>query len=146
MDSFGTEPAFNLGSYARSHGYKTLWGSWGLKPLQYMTMFRKFSFSVFTLLVADYVFLTVHTNNNLQKHLNIVLCTALALLTCKLRQRNQFFTVTGDFRLLFHLLFQRDYVESWSSLIVFLLPLKLQNGCVDIKMSSKPAANDETNP
>lgn len=41
LDSFGTEPAFNLASYARSHGYKTLWGSWGLQPLQYMTMFRK---------------------------------------------------------------------------------------------------------
>uniref|UniRef100_A0A671WGN4 alpha-1,6-mannosyl-glycoprotein 6-beta-N-acetylglucosaminyltransferase n=1 Tax=Sparus aurata TaxID=8175 RepID=A0A671WGN4_SPAAU len=39
LDSFGTEPAFNLGSYTRSHGYKTLWGSWGLQPLQYMTMF-----------------------------------------------------------------------------------------------------------
>ncbi|XP_049419527.1 alpha-1,6-mannosylglycoprotein 6-beta-N-acetylglucosaminyltransferase B-like [Epinephelus fuscoguttatus] len=39
LDSFGTEPAFNLGSYAHSHGYKTLWGSWGLQPLQYMTMF-----------------------------------------------------------------------------------------------------------
>ncbi|XP_060884626.1 alpha-1,6-mannosylglycoprotein 6-beta-N-acetylglucosaminyltransferase B-like [Labrus mixtus] len=39
LDSFGTEPAFNLGSYARSTGYQTLWGSWGLQPLQYMTMF-----------------------------------------------------------------------------------------------------------
>uniref|UniRef100_A0A3Q3ID74 alpha-1,6-mannosyl-glycoprotein 6-beta-N-acetylglucosaminyltransferase n=1 Tax=Monopterus albus TaxID=43700 RepID=A0A3Q3ID74_MONAL len=39
LDSFGTEPAFNLGSYARRWGYKTLWGSWGLHPLQYMTMF-----------------------------------------------------------------------------------------------------------
>ncbi|XP_059892565.1 alpha-1,6-mannosylglycoprotein 6-beta-N-acetylglucosaminyltransferase B-like [Gadus macrocephalus] len=39
LDSFGTEPAFNMGSYARSHGYRTLWGSWGLQPLQYMTMF-----------------------------------------------------------------------------------------------------------
>uniref|UniRef100_A0A4W6BJ14 alpha-1,6-mannosyl-glycoprotein 6-beta-N-acetylglucosaminyltransferase n=1 Tax=Lates calcarifer TaxID=8187 RepID=A0A4W6BJ14_LATCA len=39
LDSFGTEPAFNLGSYAQSHGYKTLWGRWGLQPLQYMTMF-----------------------------------------------------------------------------------------------------------
>ncbi|XP_068610972.1 alpha-1,6-mannosylglycoprotein 6-beta-N-acetylglucosaminyltransferase B-like [Brachionichthys hirsutus] len=39
LDSFGTEPAFNLRSYARSHGYKTVWGSWGLQPLQYMTMF-----------------------------------------------------------------------------------------------------------
>uniref|UniRef100_A0A3B5A9L5 alpha-1,6-mannosyl-glycoprotein 6-beta-N-acetylglucosaminyltransferase n=1 Tax=Stegastes partitus TaxID=144197 RepID=A0A3B5A9L5_9TELE len=39
LDSFGTEPAFNLASYAHSHGYKTLWGSWGLQPLQYMTMF-----------------------------------------------------------------------------------------------------------
>nr|XP_057918272.1 alpha-1,6-mannosylglycoprotein 6-beta-N-acetylglucosaminyltransferase B-like [Doryrhamphus excisus] len=39
LDSFGTEPAFNLGSYASSHGYKTLWGSWNLHPLQYMTMF-----------------------------------------------------------------------------------------------------------
>ncbi|XP_071397465.1 alpha-1,6-mannosylglycoprotein 6-beta-N-acetylglucosaminyltransferase B-like [Centroberyx affinis] len=39
LDSFGTEPAFNLGSYARSRGYKTLWGSWALQPLQYMTMF-----------------------------------------------------------------------------------------------------------
>ncbi|XP_040885175.1 alpha-1,6-mannosylglycoprotein 6-beta-N-acetylglucosaminyltransferase B-like [Toxotes jaculatrix] len=39
LDSFGTEPAFNLGSYAHSHGYKTLWGRWGLQPLQYMTMF-----------------------------------------------------------------------------------------------------------
>uniref|UniRef100_A0A668RX15 alpha-1,6-mannosyl-glycoprotein 6-beta-N-acetylglucosaminyltransferase n=1 Tax=Oreochromis aureus TaxID=47969 RepID=A0A668RX15_OREAU len=41
LDSFGTEPAFNFASYARSHGYKTLWGSWDLQPLQYMTMFRK---------------------------------------------------------------------------------------------------------
>lgn len=41
LDSFGTEPAFNLASYAHLHGYKTLWGSWGLQPLQYMTMFRK---------------------------------------------------------------------------------------------------------
>ncbi|XP_026034518.1 alpha-1,6-mannosylglycoprotein 6-beta-N-acetylglucosaminyltransferase B-like isoform X3 [Astatotilapia calliptera] len=39
LDSFGTEPAFNFASYARSHGYKTLWGSWDLQPLQYMTMF-----------------------------------------------------------------------------------------------------------
>ncbi|XP_041828923.1 alpha-1,6-mannosylglycoprotein 6-beta-N-acetylglucosaminyltransferase B-like isoform X2 [Melanotaenia boesemani] len=39
LDSFGTEPAFNLATYAHSHGYKTLWGSWGLQPLQYMTMF-----------------------------------------------------------------------------------------------------------
>ncbi|XP_023862521.1 alpha-1,6-mannosylglycoprotein 6-beta-N-acetylglucosaminyltransferase B-like [Salvelinus sp. IW2-2015] len=39
LDSFGTEPAFNLGTYARSHGYNTLWGSWRLQPLQYMTMF-----------------------------------------------------------------------------------------------------------
>ncbi|KAF7667702.1 hypothetical protein LDENG_00049030 [Lucifuga dentata] len=39
LDSFGTEPAFNLRSYARSRSYKTLWGSWGLQPLQYMTMF-----------------------------------------------------------------------------------------------------------
>uniref|UniRef100_A0A3B5KVU5 alpha-1,6-mannosyl-glycoprotein 6-beta-N-acetylglucosaminyltransferase n=1 Tax=Xiphophorus couchianus TaxID=32473 RepID=A0A3B5KVU5_9TELE len=39
LDSFGTEPAFNLASYAHLHGYKTLWGSWGLQPLQYMTMF-----------------------------------------------------------------------------------------------------------
>uniref|UniRef100_A0A3Q3AQ61 alpha-1,6-mannosyl-glycoprotein 6-beta-N-acetylglucosaminyltransferase n=1 Tax=Kryptolebias marmoratus TaxID=37003 RepID=A0A3Q3AQ61_KRYMA len=39
LDSFGTEPAFNLGTYARSHGYKTQWGSWSLRSLQYMTMF-----------------------------------------------------------------------------------------------------------
>ncbi|KAM9425869.1 alpha-1,6-mannosylglycoprotein 6-beta-N-acetylglucosaminyltransferase B-like [Pholidichthys leucotaenia] len=39
LDSFGTEPAFNLESYAHNHGYITLWGSWGLQPLQYMTMF-----------------------------------------------------------------------------------------------------------
>ncbi|KAM6897489.1 alpha-1,6-mannosylglycoprotein 6-beta-N-acetylglucosaminyltransferase B-like [Xenentodon cancila] len=39
LDSFGTEPAFNLANYAQSHGYKTLWGSWGLQPLQYMNMF-----------------------------------------------------------------------------------------------------------
>lgn len=41
LDSFGTEPAFNLGTYARSRGYITQWGSWSLHPLQYMTMFRK---------------------------------------------------------------------------------------------------------
>uniref|UniRef100_A0AAV2LI56 alpha-1,6-mannosyl-glycoprotein 6-beta-N-acetylglucosaminyltransferase n=1 Tax=Knipowitschia caucasica TaxID=637954 RepID=A0AAV2LI56_KNICA len=39
LDSFGTEPAFNLGSYAHSGGFETLWGSWGLRPQQYMTMF-----------------------------------------------------------------------------------------------------------
>ncbi|CAB1443961.1 unnamed protein product [Pleuronectes platessa] len=41
LDSFGTEPAFNLESYANSHGYKTLWGRWGLQPLQFMTMFHR---------------------------------------------------------------------------------------------------------
>ncbi|KPP61217.1 alpha-1,6-mannosylglycoprotein 6-beta-N-acetylglucosaminyltransferase B-like [Scleropages formosus] len=39
LDSFGTEPAFNVGEYARKRGYTTMWGSWGLQPLQYMTMF-----------------------------------------------------------------------------------------------------------
>ncbi|XP_035985570.1 alpha-1,6-mannosylglycoprotein 6-beta-N-acetylglucosaminyltransferase B [Fundulus heteroclitus] len=39
LDSFGTEPAFNLASYAHIGGYETLWGSWGLQPLQYLTMF-----------------------------------------------------------------------------------------------------------
>uniref|UniRef100_A0A8C6TBK7 alpha-1,6-mannosyl-glycoprotein 6-beta-N-acetylglucosaminyltransferase n=1 Tax=Neogobius melanostomus TaxID=47308 RepID=A0A8C6TBK7_9GOBI len=39
LDSFGTEPAFNLGTYARSREYKTLWGSWDLHPQQFMTMF-----------------------------------------------------------------------------------------------------------
>ncbi|KAI1896246.1 hypothetical protein AGOR_G00092830 [Albula goreensis] len=39
LDSFGTEPAFNFGEYARRHGYNTAWGSWNLQPFQYMTMF-----------------------------------------------------------------------------------------------------------
>ncbi|KAJ8399865.1 hypothetical protein AAFF_G00405950 [Aldrovandia affinis] len=39
LDSFGTEPAFNVGEYAHRHGYNTAWGSWSLQPLQYMTMF-----------------------------------------------------------------------------------------------------------
>ncbi|XP_056153597.1 alpha-1,6-mannosylglycoprotein 6-beta-N-acetylglucosaminyltransferase B-like [Lampris incognitus] len=39
LDSFGTEPAFNLGTYARGRGYSTPWGSWALRPRQYMTMF-----------------------------------------------------------------------------------------------------------
>ncbi|MFT7814875.1 alpha-1,6-mannosylglycoprotein 6-beta-N-acetylglucosaminyltransferase B-like [Arapaima gigas] len=39
LDSFGTEPAFNVGEYAHKRGYTTMWGSWGLQPLQYMTMF-----------------------------------------------------------------------------------------------------------
>ncbi|XP_064178353.1 alpha-1,6-mannosylglycoprotein 6-beta-N-acetylglucosaminyltransferase B-like [Anguilla rostrata] len=39
LDSFGTEPAFNIREYARRRGYSTAWGSWGLQPLQYMTMF-----------------------------------------------------------------------------------------------------------
>uniref|UniRef100_A0A8C5EGJ1 alpha-1,6-mannosyl-glycoprotein 6-beta-N-acetylglucosaminyltransferase n=1 Tax=Gouania willdenowi TaxID=441366 RepID=A0A8C5EGJ1_GOUWI len=39
LDSFGTEPAFNLPGYAHRHGFSTLWGSWGLQPRQYMTMF-----------------------------------------------------------------------------------------------------------
>ncbi|XP_036399328.1 alpha-1,6-mannosylglycoprotein 6-beta-N-acetylglucosaminyltransferase B-like [Megalops cyprinoides] len=39
LDSFGTEPAFNVREYARRRGYSTVWGSWSLQPLQYMTMF-----------------------------------------------------------------------------------------------------------
>ncbi|MBN3322109.1 MGT5B acetylglucosaminyltransferase, partial [Atractosteus spatula] len=39
LDSFGTEPAFNLREYADRHSYSTAWGSWNLQPLQYMTMF-----------------------------------------------------------------------------------------------------------
>ncbi|XP_023674901.1 alpha-1,6-mannosylglycoprotein 6-beta-N-acetylglucosaminyltransferase B-like [Paramormyrops kingsleyae] len=39
LDSFGTEPAFNIGEYARQRGYSTVWGSWGLETQQYMTMF-----------------------------------------------------------------------------------------------------------
>ncbi|XP_002736478.1 alpha-1,6-mannosylglycoprotein 6-beta-N-acetylglucosaminyltransferase A-like [Saccoglossus kowalevskii] len=39
IDTFGTEPAFNLDTYARKAGTKSVWGKWGLVPLQFMTMF-----------------------------------------------------------------------------------------------------------
>lgn len=94
MDSFGTEPAFNLGSYARSHGYKTLWGSWGLQPLQYMTMFRKcfdlsaylsFFFQVadilkFFSMLAVHHLLRLSTHNGLQERVNIVRCAVFWLI------------------------------------------------------------------
>ncbi|XP_043945186.1 alpha-1,6-mannosylglycoprotein 6-beta-N-acetylglucosaminyltransferase B-like isoform X2 [Protopterus annectens] len=39
IDSFGTEPAYNHREYANKHGFQTIWGSWNLRPQQYMTMF-----------------------------------------------------------------------------------------------------------
>ncbi|XP_077997428.1 alpha-1,6-mannosylglycoprotein 6-beta-N-acetylglucosaminyltransferase A-like [Glandiceps talaboti] len=39
IDSFGTEPAFNVDSYARKAGTKSVWGKWSLVPKQFMTMF-----------------------------------------------------------------------------------------------------------
>ncbi|KAG7271337.1 hypothetical protein CRUP_037286 [Coryphaenoides rupestris] len=39
IDSFGTEPPYNLEEYATLHGYRTNWGYWSLNCKQYMTMF-----------------------------------------------------------------------------------------------------------
>ncbi|XP_030390762.1 alpha-1,6-mannosylglycoprotein 6-beta-N-acetylglucosaminyltransferase B isoform X1 [Gopherus evgoodei] len=39
IDTFGTEPAYNLEEYATLHGYRTNWGYWNLNPKQFMTMF-----------------------------------------------------------------------------------------------------------
>ncbi|XP_075920933.1 alpha-1,6-mannosylglycoprotein 6-beta-N-acetylglucosaminyltransferase B-like isoform X1 [Petromyzon marinus] len=39
VDSFGTEPAYNHAAYAERIGLKSAWGSWGLQPQQYLTMF-----------------------------------------------------------------------------------------------------------
>ena len=44
LDSFGTEPEFNLASYKRpgEHGeWGTVWGNWNFNPRQFWTMFRK---------------------------------------------------------------------------------------------------------
>ncbi|XP_071941880.1 alpha-1,6-mannosylglycoprotein 6-beta-N-acetylglucosaminyltransferase A-like [Antedon mediterranea] len=39
IDSFGTEPAFNLATYMKKKSIKSVWGKWGLKPKQFFTMF-----------------------------------------------------------------------------------------------------------
>ena len=41
VDSFGTEPAYNLRAYAKSHKILTSWGGQDLLPQQFFTMFRK---------------------------------------------------------------------------------------------------------
>ena len=43
VDSFGTVPAYNLRSWAKSHKILTTWGGQDLQPQQFFTMFRKFS-------------------------------------------------------------------------------------------------------
>ncbi|XP_033107828.1 alpha-1,6-mannosylglycoprotein 6-beta-N-acetylglucosaminyltransferase A-like [Anneissia japonica] len=39
IDSFGTEPAFNLPTYMKKKHIKSAWGKWGLIPSQFFTMF-----------------------------------------------------------------------------------------------------------
>ncbi|XP_022109517.1 alpha-1,6-mannosylglycoprotein 6-beta-N-acetylglucosaminyltransferase A-like isoform X2 [Acanthaster planci] len=39
IDSFGTEPAYNIRSYSKRTGRKTDWGGWELLPKQFFTMF-----------------------------------------------------------------------------------------------------------
>lgn len=46
VDSFGTEPAYNLRMYAKAHKILTSWGGQDLLPQQFFTMFRKANFSV----------------------------------------------------------------------------------------------------
>ena len=43
IDSFGTEPAFNYDTFAKSHHLKTQWGMQNLNPQQFFTMFRQYS-------------------------------------------------------------------------------------------------------
>ena len=42
VDTFGTEPAFNLDTYVKRHGTKSNWGKWNLVPRQFFTLFRKY--------------------------------------------------------------------------------------------------------
>ena len=42
VDSFGTEPAFNLRSFAKQRKKLTSWGGQDLQLQQFYTMFRKF--------------------------------------------------------------------------------------------------------
>ncbi|KAG7492073.1 hypothetical protein MATL_G00010530 [Megalops atlanticus] len=67
LDSFGTEPAFNVREYARRRGYSTVWGSWSLQPLQYMTMFRK----------CKHVYVHVHMYMHVYSGVCIYVCTCV---------------------------------------------------------------------
>jgi len=42
VDSFGTEPAFNLRTFAKQRKKLTSWGGQDLNPQQFFTMFRKY--------------------------------------------------------------------------------------------------------
>lgn len=46
LDSFGTEPAFNLRSFAKQRKKLTSWGGQDLMPQQFFNMFRK-SFNIY---------------------------------------------------------------------------------------------------
>ncbi|XP_072032100.1 alpha-1,6-mannosylglycoprotein 6-beta-N-acetylglucosaminyltransferase A-like isoform X2 [Amphiura filiformis] len=39
IDTFGTEPAYNLDTYVKRHGTKSNWGKWNLVPRQFFTLF-----------------------------------------------------------------------------------------------------------
>ncbi|XP_061089090.1 alpha-1,6-mannosylglycoprotein 6-beta-N-acetylglucosaminyltransferase B-like, partial [Conger conger] len=67
LDSFGTEPAFNVREYAHRHSYSTAWGSWGLQPLQYMTMFPHTPDNSFMGFVSEVVGSGQETNMKTQR-------------------------------------------------------------------------------
>ena len=52
VDSFGTEPAFNLRSFAKQRKKLTSWGGQDLQPQQFFTMFRKYLYNENLVLIA----------------------------------------------------------------------------------------------
>ncbi|XP_072180711.1 alpha-1,6-mannosylglycoprotein 6-beta-N-acetylglucosaminyltransferase A-like [Diadema setosum] len=59
IDSFGTEPAFNLDTYAKRSGSKSSWGNWNLVPRQFFTMFPHTPDNSFMGFVVDHEVETV---------------------------------------------------------------------------------------
>ena len=59
VDSFGTEPAFNLRSFAKQRKKLTSWGGQDLQLQQFYTMFRKYTVKLLNFRTLTYI--TVNT-------------------------------------------------------------------------------------
>lgn len=42
LDTFGTQPKFNIAPYARKHRSRSPWGGWALQPAQFFNLYREF--------------------------------------------------------------------------------------------------------
>ncbi|XP_041481614.1 alpha-1,6-mannosylglycoprotein 6-beta-N-acetylglucosaminyltransferase A-like isoform X2 [Lytechinus variegatus] len=67
IDSFGTEPAYNVDTYIKKAGTKSSWGNWNLVPRQFFTMFPHTPDNSFMGFVVDHQIDVAKTESSSQR-------------------------------------------------------------------------------